>query len=219
MEEIDYDETFSPVLKMVTVRCLLNVDVSNSWHVFQLDVNNAFLYGDMVETVYMKLPEGYFPSDNKDRPTPLTDYQKLMGKLIYMSNTRPDISYDVYCLSQFMHSPLKSHLKTAFKILRYLKSCPGLGIHIVKNSGMSLKAFSDADWAKCVVTRRSVTGYFKVDSVNQIANILIKGLDTLQHNVSVEKLVSQVQEVFGDFCIVGGVFLSIADSLFLGQGL
>ncbi|GJU42877.1 ribonuclease H-like domain-containing protein, partial [Tanacetum coccineum] len=53
------------VLKMVTVRCLLNVDVSNSWHVFQLDVNNAFLYGDMVETVYMKPPEGYFPSDNK----------------------------------------------------------------------------------------------------------------------------------------------------------
>ncbi|GKD99941.1 hypothetical protein Tco_1387925, partial [Tanacetum coccineum] len=48
----------------------------------------------------------------------------------------------------FMHSPLKSHLKTAFKILKYLKGCPGLGIHFVKTSGMSLSAFSDADWAK-----------------------------------------------------------------------
>ncbi|GKC74741.1 putative reverse transcriptase domain-containing protein [Tanacetum coccineum] len=78
----------------------------------------------------------------------ITDYQKLMGKLIYLTNTRPDVSYVVHYLSQFMHSPLKSHIKIAIKILRYLKSCPGLGIHIVKNSGMSLKAFSYADWAK-----------------------------------------------------------------------
>ncbi|GKE13772.1 ribonuclease H-like domain-containing protein [Tanacetum coccineum] len=87
----------------------------------------------------------------------IIDYHKLMGKLIYLTNTRPDISYVVHCLSQFMHSSLKSHLKTAIKILRYLKSCPRLGIHITKSFGMSLKAFSDADWAKCVVTRRSVT--------------------------------------------------------------
>ncbi|GJR43145.1 ribonuclease H-like domain-containing protein [Tanacetum coccineum] len=65
MRRIDYEETFSPVVKMVIVRCLFNIVVSNSWHVLQLDVTNAFLYGDLFETVYMKQPKGYFPSDNK----------------------------------------------------------------------------------------------------------------------------------------------------------
>nr|GEV41071.1 copia protein [Tanacetum cinerariifolium] len=49
--------------------------------------------------------------------------------------------------------------RRAFQILRYLKGCPGLGIHIVKEFGISLTAFSDADWAKYVVTRKFVTGY------------------------------------------------------------
>ncbi|GJY05032.1 ribonuclease H-like domain-containing protein, partial [Tanacetum coccineum] len=388
-EGIDYEETFFPVVKMVTFRCLLNIVVSMSWPVFQLDMNNDFLYSDLKEVVYIKPPEGYFPSDNKvcrlkkslydlkqaprqwnakltstlivnefsqsksdyslytksdkgvfltllvyvddiiitgnsiseiekfkvflkskfmikdlgklkyflgvevvdtdkgiclnqrkyvldllseygmlackPAKTPLmsklvisneasdkdplleniTDYQKLIGKLIYLTNTRPDISYVVHCLSQFMHSFLTSHLKIAFKILRYLKSCPGLGVHITKTSGMFLTAYFDADWAKCIITRKFVTGYcvflnnslvswkskkqntlsksstkaynsaikivanlvfherikhleidlhfvrekvlkgvvktVKVDSTNQIADILTKGLDTVQH--------------------------------------
>ncbi|GKC10190.1 ribonuclease H-like domain-containing protein, partial [Tanacetum coccineum] len=104
----------------------------------------------------------------------ITDYQKLMGKLIYLTNTRPDISYVVHCLSQFMHSPLKYLLKTAFKILRYLKGCLGLGIYFVKTSSMSLSAFSDADWAKCVITRKSVTSYciFLNSKVIRILNFL-----------------------------------------------
>ncbi|GJV62160.1 ribonuclease H-like domain-containing protein [Tanacetum coccineum] len=89
----------------------------------------------------------------------ITDYQKLIGKLSYLTTTRSDIAYTVSCLSQFMHSPLKIHLKTALKVIRYLKGCPGKGINVIKTFGIVLKAYTDADWASCTDTRRSVTGF------------------------------------------------------------
>ncbi|GJV81324.1 ribonuclease H-like domain-containing protein [Tanacetum coccineum] len=241
-EGIDFDETFSPVVKMVTIRCLICIVVSNDWPLFQLDVNNAFLYGDLNEDIYMSLPLGFECSDKtkhgfvqskndyslyikhtdgvfvallvyvddfiitgnsldevenfklflkskfmikdlgvmkyflgievldnsngicmtqrkyclelihefgllaaKPVTTPLPEncvlvvdesesdkflknifeYQKLLGKLIYLTHTRPDISYVVHCLSQHMHAPLQSHLKVALRVIRYLKNSPG----------------------------------------------------------------------------------------------
>ncbi|KAI3673323.1 hypothetical protein L6452_39440 [Arctium lappa] len=82
-----------------------------------------------------------------------TGYQKLIGRLIYLLATRPDISFAVHCLSQFMHSPRQSHLKLALRVLRYLKGSPGKGINFsaCSLSDFKLTAFVDADWGKCLI--------------------------------------------------------------------
>jgi hypothetical protein len=66
----------------------------------------------------------------------------------------------VQLLSQFIQKPCQPHLDVAYYVLRYLKSSPGQGLFFPSNSDFHIKAYRDADWASCPMTRRSVTGYY-----------------------------------------------------------
>ncbi|PNX74277.1 retrovirus-related Pol polyprotein from transposon TNT 1-94 [Trifolium pratense] len=302
MEGIDYFDTFSPVAKITTVRFLLALASIKGWDLEQLDVNNAFLHGDLNEEVYMSLPPGYSsaigsnkvcrlhkslyglkqasrqwysklssalisfgykqsvsdhslyikstdseftallvyvddivlagnsskeiqavkhfldqkfkikdlgklryflgfeiarspkgifvnqrkytlellqdtgflatkPSNIPFNPTtklsstdgaPLKDpssYRRLIGRLLYLTNTRPDISFSVQHLSQFVSKPLIPHYTAATRILKYLKSAPANGLFFPVSSSLKLTGYADSDWARCPDTRKSITGY------------------------------------------------------------
>ncbi|XP_013632791.1 PREDICTED: uncharacterized mitochondrial protein AtMg00810-like [Brassica oleracea var. oleracea] len=86
-------------------------------------------------------------------------YRRLVGRLIYLSITRPDISYPVHILAQFMKAPRELQWEAAMRVVRYLKRTAGQGILLSSQADFKLSVFCDADWAACPVTRRSLSAY------------------------------------------------------------
>lgn len=86
-------------------------------------------------------------------------YQRLVGRLIYLSHTRPDIAYAVSVVSRYMHDPRSGHMDAVNRILRYLKGCPGKGILFSAHGHLNIEGYTDADWAGCLDDRRSTSGY------------------------------------------------------------
>ena len=89
------------------------------------------------------------------------------GSLNYLTITRPDISFAVQQVSQFMHTPRHLHLVVVRRIIKYLRGTPSRGFFFPTGSPLCLVAYSDADWAGCPDTRQSVSGWcmFLVDSL------------------------------------------------------
>lgn len=299
---LDYEETFSPVAKMTSVRVLISLAASLRWKMWQLDVKNAFLYGEVDREIYMCQPPGFIsktspnhvcrlkkaiyglkqaprawygkiaqyllfcgfhvsnsdPSmfvkkydgmhvivllyvddmivtgDNTEEISKLRDelairfemknlgelshflglevekgsdgifvsqkhyasklverfglkeskscstpmdsnmrlrkgdgkaledprlYRTLIGSLLYLTITRPDIAYSVGVVSRFMQVPRKPHLDAAKRILKFVNSSLDLGLLYKKGVRCELFGFTDADWAGDLDERKSTSGY------------------------------------------------------------
>ena len=98
-------------------------------------------------------------AQGKDLTDP-TSYRRLVGRLIYLTITRPDLTYAVHILSQFMESPKEEHMEAALRVVRHIKGTAGQGILLRRDSSLQLIGYCDSDWAACPLTRKSLTGYF-----------------------------------------------------------
>ncbi|XP_075080493.1 uncharacterized protein LOC142165993 [Nicotiana tabacum] len=276
-EGLDYSETFSPVAKMVTVRSIVALAASQHWMIYQMDVHNAFLNGDLVEEVYhfvyvddliitwnndkslydtsakfqkkfkmkdlweLKFFLGIEFARSKERilmcqrkyalelisetglggakpsGTPLelnqkftsvkydkciqnfkqegdqelknpSCYQRLVGRLLYLTMTRPDIAFAVQVLSQYMHCPKVSHMEAALKVVRYI--APGLGLLMPAESIDKLIAYCDSNWGSFRV-KEIKKKYVKAEYVHtkdQLPDLLTNSLEKFQHDQLLNKL-------------------------------
>ncbi|KAL9250922.1 Retrovirus-related Pol polyprotein from transposon RE1-like protein [Drosera capensis] len=98
------------------------------------------------------------PTDGKLLKDP-THYCQLVGSLIYLTVTRPYISYAIHLVSQFITSPRSTHFATVLRILRYVKNTIFYGLHFSFFSTLELHVFSYANWAGDPTDRRFTTGY------------------------------------------------------------
>lgn len=86
-------------------------------------------------------------------------YRRLIGRLLYLTITRPDLAYSVNKLSQYVSEPRAPHMEAVLNVLRYIKGTVGKGVFYSSDSNLKLSLFSDADWGACLDTRKSTTGF------------------------------------------------------------
>ncbi|XP_019197569.1 PREDICTED: uncharacterized protein LOC109191379 [Ipomoea nil] len=88
-----------------------------------------------------------------------TQYRRLAGALQYLTITRPDLSYAVNRLCQFMHAPTDEHWAMLKRVLRYVKGTLTYGLRLTASPSADVHAYSDSDWAGCPIDRKSTSGY------------------------------------------------------------
>ena len=86
-------------------------------------------------------------------------YRSLIGSLLYLSATRPDLMFSISLLSRFMHSPSKIHLGVAKRVLRYIRGTLDYGLWFVKKESKELQGYADSDWAGSIDDCKSTFGY------------------------------------------------------------
>jgi len=96
--------------------------------------------------------------DASSEPVDVSMYRQMIGSLMYLTNTRPDICFAVNTLSQFLTDPRSVHLVAVKHVLRYLKGTVDYGLRYEANQKFNLQGYVDSDWAGSAADRKSTSG-------------------------------------------------------------
>ncbi|GJZ12686.1 hypothetical protein Tco_0547916 [Tanacetum coccineum] len=111
---------------------------------------------DLVDTPMVE--KSKLDEDTQGKTVDPTHYRGMVGTLMYLTSSRPDLVYAVCMCARYQAQPIKKHLHTVKRIFRYLRGTVNRGLWYSKDSAISLTAFTDADHAGCQDTRRSTSG-------------------------------------------------------------
>ncbi|GJY73112.1 retrovirus-related pol polyprotein from transposon TNT 1-94 [Tanacetum coccineum] len=139
----------------------------------------------MVEQAKLKL-------DLVGKPVDHTDYRSMIGSLMYLTSSRPDIMFATCMCARYQANPNEHHVSAVKRIFRYLKGSINLGLWYPKDSGFDLTAYSDADHAGCHLDRKSTSG-----SVQFLGDKLVCWSSKKQNCVSISTAESEYVAVSG----------------------
>nr|GFA37149.1 ribonuclease H-like domain-containing protein [Tanacetum cinerariifolium] len=175
-EGIEYEEVFAPVARIETIRLFLAYASFMGFPVYQMDVkqkkDGIFISQDKYIAKILKkfgLSEGKSASTPIDAEKPLLKdldgedvdvhtYRSVIGSLMYLTSSRPDIMFAVCACARFQVTLKLLHLNAVKRIFRYLKGKSCLGLWYLKDSPFDLVAYSDSDYAGASLDRKSTTG-------------------------------------------------------------
>ena len=115
----------------------------------------------MDECKPIKMPmatSGYLNLDVNGKSIDQSLYRSLIGSLLYLTTSRPDIMFSVCLCARFQANPKESHLSAVNQILRYLKHTPNIGLWYPKGAMLKLLGYSNSDFAGSRVDRKSTSG-------------------------------------------------------------
>nr|GEV38893.1 hypothetical protein [Tanacetum cinerariifolium] len=159
-EGVDFEESFAPVARLEAVRLFIAYATYKSFTVYQMDVKIAFLYGPLKEEVYVNQPDGFVDPYHPDKhgmtscdsvgtpmatkhldadlsgtPVDQTKYRSMVGVLMYLTTSRPDIMHATSYCARYQAKPTEKHLTAVKRIFRYLKDTIHIGLWYPKDIG------------------------------------------------------------------------------------
>lgn len=152
---------------------------------------------DLLDAIYVSslLPHALDLSQQSTTFCNPEQYRRIIGKVLYLGLIRPDISYALQQLSQFMQSPCDIHFQAAIHLLKYIKGTLNYGLFYPSNSASTLTSYYDADWSICKITRKSLTGYC-VFFGNSLVSWETKKQSTVSRSTTESKYESMGQAIY-----------------------